>query len=1154
MRFFLLLAFLGIFSSNVIAQDCTTRYEPPFCGSVTFEAPAFLKSTFLGANTYTWTLEQRDLADTVSTTFSNVSHSLGNESAVTINGEDYAGKQLRIKVSRGGFESQWYQNFYIFPKLVSYCDNTISSSVGLGFASGTDACRGNYISITAASSNGLDIGKKYNIIGYGRKNENWYEATVDAGTGVVTNEMVFSVYNAVVQYNSDGFSLISEDTISNERVGNLQIDSSNKNRIFIYEKSINGQEIYAGYDSGQLYIQIFPFSETGESYKEVFQNSAMLEAAVKNNRCSDPVPLTFPALSKDPLSYNADVTTLTANTYGGQVSFSITPEGGYFANPSYDLTTTADSVDIIEEEGSFTVSFNAPNPESTGNCATSISKTVTLHGCEGDSINITLTAQNPTCIVPETLENIVLSSTDATGTASIGITIPDSMSTDTYSYEMSLTRVGETSGCTVPSNSLTSSPPFLFEDLVPGTYNISLTVNYGADSSYTNIFDDAFTVVAPTSNITIGSADIVSQNEVYYGSKGGFTFNNLLENVRYEFVADGGIAIDFTGKSISNLEPQTYTSVIIKEYAGYCNSIVTRTFSANDITINSVSEISFSAFNAPELTLHSPEDIHPLGSVELSVEGGSDSLLYLVCLSKSADGSWNKLPVNNHYSLVNASENLKEISFTGFPTGQDIYVSAFDIGGLNLWGQKEADGTYNINLSDGQLDSLVDGSLAVGYAKAYSSSFKFTNPPAISSDSGDGESFDNGSGVAGTNQALPIICNGGSVSVSSMLSIPDGRILSSSVVSNFRWCLLSSGTALSEAAYTGNVTLNTDNTKLILEPISGITAETYSLYLTEDITKYDDGYTGYVIKEVEVKEPSKITVTNEIVSSYGTSFNVSRHNGQDGRIKVTVTGGLPDYKITLSNTDTTTFSTDHIFGELNANTYQVSALTDNLGCTTIYGNASVSLNAPSPLAVTATPFDYGLGYEISTNGGNNGSITIEITGGIPDYKAALYKLEDTGYSLHRDFTDVTGTSHSLLNLNAGTYRVVVKDKYYESPIEDDLTSISDGASTTGDIVISDIIVLEEPAPLVLKIDSLKNWARIPGDTLHVQSAIGTKAETGRAYYTISGGIPAQIGGNYKYTLKYQPGEVLLGIRLLFHLPQVLHILFRDTLTYFLQAL
>ncbi len=142
-----------------------------------------------------------------------------------------------------------------------------------------------------------------------------------------------------------------------------------------------------------------------------------------------------------------------------------------------------------------------------------------------------------------------------------------------------------------------------------------------------------------------------------------------------------------------------------------------------------------------------------------------------------------------------------------------------------------------------------------------------------------------------------------------------------------------------------------------------------------------------------------ITVTQPIsgISASAIATNVSCNGGSDGAVDLTVTGGTAPYTFVWNNTATT----EDMIG-LEAGTYSVT-VTDANGCT-----ATESVEVTEPAVLSAS----GVATNVSCNGGSNGAIDLTVTGGTAPYTFVWSN---------------TATTEDMIGLEAGTYSVTVTD-------------------------------------------------------------------------------------------------------------------------------
>jgi hypothetical protein len=108
-------------------------------------------------------------------------------------------------------------------------------------------------------------------------------------------------------------------------------------------------------------------------------------------------------------------------------------------------------------------------------------------------------------------------------------------------------------------------------------------------------------------------------------------------------------------------------------------------------------------------------------------------------------------------------------------------------------------------------------------------------------------------------------------------------------------------------------------------------------------------------------------------------YNISCTGFSDGSINMTITGGTPPYTIRWSND----MITEDI-NNLQAGYYAVEVDDSDPFTDMVYGD--ITLTEPEPLnIIELVPFVYQNGYNVSTFGACNGSVAVNLTGGIPPY-------------------------------------------------------------------------------------------------------------------------------------------------------------------------
>lgn len=168
-------------------------------------------------------------------------------------------------------------------------------------------------------------------------------------------------------------------------------------------------------------------------------------------------------------------------------------------------------------------------------------------------------------------------------------------------------------------------------------------------------------------------------------------------------------------------------------------------------------------------------------------------------------------------------------------------------------------------------------------------------------------------------------------------------------------------------------------------------------------------------RETTLRPPTPVTATFEKLTFQG-GFNVSCKGYSNGSVKAFVTGGNGGYTYhwyKIDGTITGPVNTDRL-DNINAGTYRLE-VTDILGCIT---NLYVDITEPQGMQLAGSQLsdspDHS--FNVSCNGGNNGSISITLSGGSGNY---LHKW--TGPN------GFTSTIKDVSGLRAGMYIDSIKD-------------------------------------------------------------------------------------------------------------------------------
>ncbi|MBI4931789.1 MAG: SBBP repeat-containing protein, partial [Bacteroidetes bacterium] len=224
--------------------------------------------------------------------------------------------------------------------------------------------------------------------------------------------------------------------------------------------------------------------------------------------------------------------------------------------------------------------------------------------------------------------------------------------------------------------------------------------------------------------------------------------------------------------------------------------------------------------------------------------------------------------------------------------------------------------------------------------------------------------------------------------VSATVTITQPTAFSTTITPTQTSCVSPSGTANANVTGgTGTYTYSWNPGGQTTQMATGLGAGNYTLVVT-------DANLCTTSKTVTITQPSAINITTS-------QTNINCNGNCIGSATVTITGGSAPYTYAWSTGETTSATA----ANLCTGTYSI-LVTDNLSCTK---TASVTITTPGSLSFTTTQVN------VSCNGGNNGSITVNATGGTTPLQYS--KDGGTNYQMSNVFTGLT----------AGTYSVVTKD-------------------------------------------------------------------------------------------------------------------------------
>lgn len=207
-----------------------------------------------------------------------------------------------------------------------------------------------------------------------------------------------------------------------------------------------------------------------------------------------------------------------------------------------------------------------------------------------------------------------------------------------------------------------------------------------------------------------------------------------------------------------------------------------------------------------------------------------------------------------------------------------------------------------------------------------------------------------------------------------------------------------------------NATCNASNGSIQTQVTGGTTPYGYAWSdgsTNQNLTNVPSGSYNLLVTDAHGCQVSYsgvvLSVTNLITSTI--VKDVSCYGQDNGEATVIISNGNQPYHYQWSTGGTSANESG-----LSAGAYSV-LITDEFGCT---ATVNIVIGEPDSLTIDLTLSSYLLGYNISTNGGTDGSISATVSGGTAPYSY---------------FWSTTDTSSSIHNLSAGEYLLNVTDNH-----------------------------------------------------------------------------------------------------------------------------
>jgi len=760
------------------------------------------------------------------------------------------------------------------------------------------------------------------------------------------------------------------------------------------------------------------FSGLAANSYTVYVKDANNCSTITNQTITEPLAIT-PTVSTIPTLCNGDANgTITISATGGTGSYTVKVNGGapQALGTIGGLSAGTYSLEISDANLCSVITsatINQPNSLSASSTASNVL-------CFGDNTGtISVTANGGNSGYQYSINGGSYQASNSFTNLSSGtytLTIKDAKNCSTQLTEivedgiqLDFTSTSTPASCS-PDGTISITPS---NGTSPYTYEISTSPGQQAANTFTSLASGTYTITLQDANlctvdkaVSVGSVATVDLTAIgtnpscFNVSDGNITATTTGGVPPYQYAIDGGTFSPTN--TFSNLADGTYT-ITVKDNLN-CTA-------SSTVTITQPQDLSFTANNSNVQCTNGSD-----GVIIATASGGNGGYTYsLDDLTYTASNTFTGLTAGNYTVYVEDSKACKKtISYTlteptqismstspinpscnGTATGS-ISISA--TGGTPSYTYAINGGSYTPNPN---FSGLGDGTYVLTVKDLngciQSSSQKLTEPLALSFTS----TQNNISCFNGADGLIDISAQGGTPSYAYKINgnpfSPSGTFSNLSagsysiLVEDGYGCQASNTITLSEpsaisatvattdvlcyAESNGTITVTaTGGTGTLMYALDGGTAQSSNQFAvnagTYLITVSDANGCSTDITSILVAEPKELLATN-------TTQDALCKGNNSGKITANANGGSLPYTYAL---DGATFVSTATFNNLNVGTYTITVKDANNCQTTTTG----VIGEPLPLQLTLTPSNYN-GFNVSCNGGNDGTLASSITGGTAPY-------------------------------------------------------------------------------------------------------------------------------------------------------------------------
>jgi gliding motility-associated-like protein len=709
-----------------------------------------------------------------------------------------------------------------------------------------------------------------------------------------------------------------------------------------------------------------------------------------------------------------DLTNIAAGTYTVTVTDAngcSTVKSATVTQPSASLSLTASMTQPVSCRGGNNGSANAVTNGGTtpytylwSNGATTASVT----GLAAGSYTVTVTDAN-----------------SCTAVAMVTITQPSAVLAATISSQQAVNCFGGNNGSINLSVS-GGTGPYAFnwsngattEDvngLSAGSYTVTVTDSRGCSAQA------SATITQPSASVT-ASASVTQNVSCFGGNNGSVALNVSGGTPPYSYLWNNGS----TQQNLTGLSAGTYSVTVTdaNNCTGTTSVTITQPASGLSSQLNITQNVSCYGGNNGSLTLTVSNGTAPYsflwntGATSQNLTGLTAGSYSVTITDANGCTNFRTATISQPSAALNASvSSTSSVSCFGGSNGSvDLTVTGGTGPFSYLWnnGNTSQDlnnissGTYTVTVTDangctattsatvGQPSAALSASTAASqnvscYGGANGSISLTVNggTSPYSYQWNNGSTSQNLNGLtAGTYSVTVTDANGCTATSSVTVTQPSAALSSQLTVSQNVSCFGGNNGSLSLVVTNGTSPYtylwNTGSTS---QNLTGLSSGTYTVTVTDA-----NGCTN--VRSATVQQPSAV-----LSPSISSATAVSCFGGNNGAVDLTVSGGTGPYTYSWSNGSST-----QDLSNLSSGTYTVT-VTDANGCT---AQANAVISQPSA-ALTASVSS---SSPVSCFGGNNGSVSLSVTGGTSPYS----------YSWSNG-----SSSQNQTGLAAGTYTVTVTD-------------------------------------------------------------------------------------------------------------------------------